>query len=81
MILNPNRVAVGANRHYGLKVGDVVEYRGLNLRFACRRGVVVHLFASDNNRASVLFDGDQEPTIVVAEWCKVIGRNGFECVQ
>lgn len=52
-------------RHYGLKVGDLVEERAFG---QVLRGRVVELVAHDSNRAIIEAD-DGERIPVVAGWC------------
>lgn len=59
------------NRHYGLLVGDVVEYR--RIRSYALRGVVTELHLTDNNGATIRLD-DGSTMKVVCEWCNIIEK-------
>lgn len=53
-------------RHYGLKIGDVVEFDGQIL-------IVAGFHPLDNNRAFLREAGEVEPlTWGVAEWCNIL---------
>jgi hypothetical protein len=57
-------------RHYGLKVGDIVEERAFGVTL---RGKVISLPAGDNNAAYICLE-DGEKMEVVAEWCTIVEK-------
>lgn len=57
-------------RHYGLRIGDIVDQKGLDGK-SCGEAVVIEYGFFDNNRVMVR-KKDGTITDWVAEWCDII---------
>lgn len=61
-------------RYYGLRKGDLVEYKTFGQGGHHQRATVCEYSGSDNNSIYLIRQGEKEPFKYVAEWCTIIKK-------